>query len=70
LFYTQKAPFIKWEVIQRDENFYKTKMEGKLVKFYYDCLLPELADPLHNKTGCAIRDPQYMIDANEKQKII
>lgn len=43
-------------------------MEDKLVKFYYDCLLPELTDPVHNKEGCKIRDPQYMIDAHEKFK--
>ncbi|RVE50458.1 hypothetical protein evm_004883 [Chilo suppressalis] len=36
---------IKTTKITRDDVFWKTKMEPKLVEFYNKCLLPELIDP-------------------------
>ncbi|XP_018335510.1 uncharacterized protein LOC108744304 isoform X1 [Agrilus planipennis] len=33
------------EEIERDDIFWKQKMEDKLKKFYFECLLPELVDP-------------------------
>lgn len=35
------------ERIERDDNFWKTQMESKLVKFYMKCLLPEIVDSRH-----------------------
>ncbi len=32
------------EKIERDENFFITKMKSRLVSFYHDWLLPELVD--------------------------
>lgn len=43
-------------------------MKDKLVKFYHDCLLPELFDPLYHTEGHSIRNPQYMLDAHEKNE--
>lgn len=53
--------------IQRDDEFWKTKMEAKLVKFYYDCILPELVDPRHSRC-MQIRDPPYIIKSMEERK--
>lgn len=36
---------VKYEYIQRDEQFWKEKMEINLISFYQNCLLPELIDP-------------------------
>lgn len=50
---------IKTETIYRDDEFWKTKMEPKLTRFYIDCILPELVDPrLPRKMN--IRDPEYV----------
>jgi hypothetical protein len=62
---------VKTEIIERDDNFWSTKMERKLKDFYLDCLLPELIDPRFPRK-MPIRDPKYIIDAikmkNEKQE--
>ncbi|KAI5631791.1 yqaJ-like viral recombinase domain-containing protein [Phthorimaea operculella] len=58
---------MKVYLIQRDDKFWKTKMETKLVKFYYDCMLPELVDPRHSRS-MSIRDPPYIIKAMEERK--
>lgn len=42
------------ERIERDDNFWKTQMESKLVKFYMKCLLPEIVDSRHPR-GMPIR---------------
>lgn len=59
---------IKVYLIQRDDEFWKTKMEAKLVKFYYDCMLPELVDPRHSRC-MQIRDPPYIIKSMEESGI-
>lgn len=33
------------EKIERDDNFFNTKMKEKLLSFYNDWLVPELVDP-------------------------
>lgn len=43
--------------INRDEDFFKTKMETRLLSFYYDWLLPELIDP-RLKRNMAVREPE------------
>lgn len=50
-----------------DHVFWKTKMEQQLLRFYNDCMLPEIIDSRHNRK-MAIRNPQYTIDAIEKRK--
>lgn len=44
------------ERIERDETFFNSKMETRLVTFYSDWLLPELADP-RLKKSMAVREP-------------
>lgn len=58
---------MKVYLIQRDDEFWKAKMEPKLVAFYHDCLLPELVDPRHSRC-MPIRDPPNVIRAMEERK--
>lgn len=41
---------LKYEVVKRDDQFWKENMEGNLVKFYNNCLLPELVDPRYPRS--------------------
>lgn len=41
---------LKYEFVKRDDQFWKENMEGHLVKFYYNCLLPELVDPRYPRS--------------------
>ncbi|XP_047993637.1 uncharacterized protein LOC125232064 [Leguminivora glycinivorella] len=36
---------LKIEIIEKDDNFWKAKMETRLINFYEKCLLPEIVDP-------------------------
>lgn len=45
------------ERIERDEDFFDSKMKIHLVGFYNDWLLPELADP-RLKRSMAVREPR------------
>lgn len=45
------------ERIERDENFFISKMKTRLLTFYNDWLLPELADP-RLKRSMAVREPE------------
>ncbi|KAJ8726738.1 hypothetical protein PYW08_015135 [Mythimna loreyi] len=36
---------IKYEIINKDDQFWKENMEVHLIRFYKNCLLPELIDP-------------------------
>ncbi|KAI5634747.1 yqaJ-like viral recombinase domain-containing protein [Phthorimaea operculella] len=42
------------ERIERDDEFWKSKMESKLLHFYHKCLLPEIVNPRHTR-GMPIR---------------
>lgn len=56
------------ERIERDDDFWKKKMESHLVKFYENCILPELIDPRQPRS-MPIRDLQYILDEQtEKEK--
>lgn len=57
---------IKTEKILFDQVFWDLEMFPKLQSFFYDCLLPEIVDPRH--PAGLIRNPQYIIDAQEKKK--
>jgi len=59
---------IKYETIERDDNFWKTKMFPKLEKFFFNCLLPELVDPRHPRS-MPIRNPSYILEAKANKKI-
>lgn len=54
---------IKTDIIKRDDKFCKEQMEPILLKFYFDCLLPELVDPRFVR-NMPIRDPEYVIKKN------
>lgn len=61
---------IKVEKIERDDSFWAKEMEEKLVKFYFDCLLPEILDPRYTRS-MAIKEPDYIvkvIQAKENNK--
>lgn len=36
---------LKIKVIEKDDDFWRNRMEPHLSNFYFDCLLPELLDP-------------------------
>lgn len=44
--------------LARDEEFWKAKMEQKLLDFYNKCLLPEIIDPRKSRS-MSIRDVKY-----------
>lgn len=58
---------LKMEQILRDDVFWEENMKCKLIKFYEDCVLPELLDPRRER-NMPIRDPEYIIEA-KRQKI-
>lgn len=45
---------MKFEKIYSDEDFWKSQMESKILKFYYNHLLPEVIDPRKGR-GMPIR---------------
>lgn len=58
---------VKTQRIDKDEEFWKTKMEEKLTRFYKDCLLPEIIDP-RKPRNMPIRNPSYIVEAQKKRK--
>jgi hypothetical protein len=58
--------------VERDYSFWKNCMEPHLIKFYWNCLLPEIVDS-QNERGEPVREPQYILDAiaqAEKTKLV
>jgi len=53
---------MKIEYIRRRRDFWQAKMNDKLEKFYFDCLIPELVDPRHPR-GMPIREPSCVSNA-------
>ncbi|XP_025196005.1 uncharacterized protein LOC112595692 [Melanaphis sacchari] len=55
--------------IQYDEVFWNTKMAEKLKRFYMECLLPEIVDPLYGRRFeiTDIREPEYIKEAQRKK---
>jgi len=53
---------MKIETIKRDDSFWADKMEDKLVRFYNDCILPEIVDPRRSR-NMPIRNPPYIEEA-------
>ena len=53
--------------VERDDAFWKTEMERKLVQFYLECMLPELIDSRYNRC-MPIREPQFMLAERAKEK--
>lgn len=61
-----------WTSIQEikyDEIFWNTKMAEKLKRFYMECLLPEIVDPLYGRRFeiTDIREPEYIKEAQRKK---
>lgn len=54
--------------IERNYVFWKQKIEPYLLKFYMNCMLPELVDPRFNR-NMVIRDPGYIIEAQEQLNV-
>ncbi|KAF4527543.1 hypothetical protein B566_EDAN014939 [Ephemera danica] len=64
--WTPIPPYLKIAYISRDLKFWQL-MESKLVKFYLNCLLPELVDPMRPRK-LPIRNPEYILQAIAKRK--
>lgn len=60
--WTPVAPFIKYERIERDDTFWKDRMEPQITNFYLNCLLPEMIEP-QCPWGLPAKDPPYIIAA-------
>lgn len=56
---------IKLSTILADEHFWQ-KMEPKLSRFYYHCLLPELVDSRLSRS-MNVREPEYILKAIENK---
>ncbi|KAH9629668.1 hypothetical protein HF086_009004 [Spodoptera exigua] len=50
----EKEP-VHIEIIERDDVFWKSKMQSKLIRFYHKCLLPKIVNPRHTR-GMSIRN--------------
>ncbi|KYN18870.1 hypothetical protein ALC57_08800 [Trachymyrmex cornetzi] len=48
--------------VNKDNAFWKKKMLLRLIRFYYECMLPEIVDNRYNK-NMPIRDPGYILQA-------
>lgn len=58
---------MKVEIIKRDQEFWKCEMEPHLIRFYLDCVLPELVDPRHTR-NMSIRDPPSILNKMGSRK--
>lgn len=56
---------LKIERVERDDDFWQTRMVNKLEMFYMNCVLPEIIDPRHRRS-MPIRNPDYILKAREK----
>ncbi|KAF4528913.1 hypothetical protein B566_EDAN017330 [Ephemera danica] len=54
-YYTPVEPYFKIEIIHRDRDFWEILLP-QLVKFYMECLLPEIIDP-RKKRSMPLREP-------------
>ena len=54
--------------VYKDNEFWKKKMQPILLRFYTECLLPEIIDSRHNR-NMHIRDPEYILKAKEDKKM-
>lgn len=58
----------KIEIIFKDDSFWESQMKINLIRFFEDCLLPELVDS-RKERGMEIRDPAYVdVEKNKKRK--
>ena len=57
---------LKTEYIQRDDLFWTNVMEKKLVRFYMDCVVPEIIDP-RVRRNMDVREPEYILEAAKKR---
>ena len=53
-------------IVWRDDNFWKKEMEPKLVRFFFDCMLPEIVDGRYLR-NMKIREPDYILRAMLKK---
>ena len=58
---------IKYVKVERDDEFWRSKMEPFLIRFYMECLLPEIVDG-RRKRSMPIREPGYILQAKQGSK--
>jgi len=51
--------------VNRDNAFWTNKMLPFLIRFYNECILPEILDSRHNR-HMSIRNPRYIEEAKEE----
>lgn len=65
--WTNVAPFIKYVRIERDDVFWRDRMEKKITMFYVDCMLPEIIDP-QLKYNLPAKNPPYILAAMKEKE--
>ena len=53
--------------VRRDDKFWQNKMKPFFLRFYKECLVPEIIDSRHNR-NMPIREPEYILKAKEEKK--
>lgn len=66
--WTGKENTMKVEYIRKDDAFWKQFMESKLIRFYMECLLPELLDSRLMR-NMAIKEPQYIVETMQSSRL-
>jgi len=56
---------IKITHVNKDNAFWKNQMLPVLLRFYYECMLPEILDNRHNR-HMPIRNPKYIVEAKKE----
>lgn len=59
---------IKVITVHRDDDFWQSRMEPHLCRFYVNCVLPEIVDSRRNRS-MAIRDPEYIVQAQQAMPV-
>ena len=56
---------IKYVRVERDDDFWETKIAGRLHDFYFECLLPEILDSRYNR-NMPIRESKNFVPATKE----
>lgn len=64
--------WLHYEIIERNDEFWKGRMEEKLVRFYMECLLPEILEPqfVRRNDKKDIKDPDYIKQAQNLDRTV
>ncbi|CAD6216492.1 GSCOCG00011337001-RA-CDS, partial [Cotesia congregata] len=65
-YFTIWIPYgVKYNLVEKDDDFWKTSMENYLTQFYTECVLPEIIDSRFTR-NMPIREPTFILEAQKK----